>query len=117
MEKIRDQQSEAITYFFNRSKDIHEENGRIFITLFVRLTREFTRTDGWEVHKKTETVWVNIEERKLEHAKKKMQALPNGIRKYQVSKEVFKELHKTAVRCPEELYYLTPFSTAKRKSG
>ncbi|WP_249222410.1 hypothetical protein [Planococcus alpniumensis] len=114
MKQIKDNEPPVITYFFTQSKDIHEENGKLFITLFIRLTREFTQTVGSELYKKTETVWVNIEELKLEKATKKMRALPNRINVYKTSKEVFLTLYKLAATCPEELYYVTPFSSCKR---
>lgn len=106
--------SESIAYFFTRSKDVHEENGMLFITLFARLTREFTKIDGHEIVRKSESVWVDIEEMRMEHATEKIRALPNRIHRYEVSKEVFLELFKTAADCPKELYYVTPFSTVRK---
>lgn len=114
MKQVQDQESPVITYFFTRSKDIHEENGEFLITLFIRLTREFTKTVGSKLYKRNETVWVNIEELKLEQATEKIRALPNRICVYKTSKEVFLTLYKLAINCPEELYYVTPFASCKR---
>ncbi|ANU09644.1 hypothetical protein A1A1_16515 [Planococcus antarcticus DSM 14505] len=101
---------ESITYFFTRSKDVHEENGTLFVTLFARLTREFTKSGG---QKKVESVWVDIEEKKMEHATKQMMVLPNYIHRYNISKEVFWGLFKVSADCRKELYYVTPFSILK----
>lgn len=106
--------SESIAYFFTRSKDVHEENGTLFITLFARLTREFTKIDGQEIVTKAESVWVDIEEMRMEHATEKMRALPDRIHRYEVSKEVFLGLFKAAADCPKELYHVTPFSTFRK---
>lgn len=102
---------ESITYFFTRSKDVHEENGKQIITLFARLTREFTKTDGLEAVEKVESVWVDIEDVEMEHATEKMRALPDRIHRYKVSKEVFLELYKASANCPQELYYVIPFQS------
>ncbi|EIM05088.1 hypothetical protein A1A1_18027 [Planococcus antarcticus DSM 14505] len=102
---------ESISYFFTRSKDVHEENGTLFVTLFARLTREFIKTNGQE---KVESVWVDIEEVKMEHATKKMTALPNCIHRSNISKEVFLGLFKASVDCPKELYFVTPLPTLKK---
>jgi hypothetical protein len=106
---------EPTTYFFTRSKDVHEENGMQIITLFARLTRESMKTIGSKTVRKVESVWVDIEEVAMEQATEKMRSLPNCILRYNVSKEVFLGLFKASVECPKELHYVTPFS-AFRKS-
>lgn len=105
---------ESITYFFTRSKDVHEENGTLFVTLFARLTREFTKTDEPNAGKKVEFVWVDIEEIRMEHATKKMRALPNCIHRYNISKEVFLGLFKASANCPKELYFVTPLKKSEK---
>lgn len=104
----------SITYFFTRSKDVHEENGTLFITLFTRLTIECTTGSGLKSSGKIESVWVNIEEVKVEHATKKMKEIPNCIYRYEVSKDVFLELYRASQVCPKELYYVTPIATVSK---
>jgi len=93
---------------------VHEENGTLFITLFTRLTIEFTADNGHKNTEKVESVWVDIEEVKMEHATKKMKELPNCIYRYEVSKDVFLELYRASQVCPKELYYVTPIATVSR---
>jgi hypothetical protein len=99
----------SIAYFFNRSKDTHEENGIAIITLFARLTREFTYDDGFNTYEKAETVWVDMEDIKMEKATEKMKALPNCMQRYTITEKVFRELYQLSKNCPRELYYITPF--------
>ncbi|MDE0583311.1 hypothetical protein ON064_09715 [Planococcus sp. A6] len=101
--------SKTATYFFTRSKHIHEENGIVFLTLFARLTREFVHQGTPYNTKKIEPIWVNVEELKLEHATEKMKLLPNYVQHYEVSKEIFLTLYNVSLVCPHELYYVTPF--------
>ncbi|HSI66278.1 MAG TPA: hypothetical protein VK947_02615 [Planococcus sp. (in: firmicutes)] len=98
----------SINYFFTRSKDIHQEQNSIFITLFVRLTKEYVEAGFNTNYNKIESLWVEIEELEMMQADKRLQALPNGVHRYAVSKEVFDSLIYVTETCPKELYYLTP---------
>lgn len=98
----------SVSYYFLRSKDVHEENGVEFITLFARLTREFTFYAKDHVYSQRQSVWVDIEEVKSEHASQKLKELPNSIHTFTVQEQVFKELVKTSQNCPKELYFVTP---------
>lgn len=98
-----------VKYFFLRSKDVHAENGLIFITLFARLTREFTQDIGGKKIRKLDPVWVEIEEVKMEHSTEKIRALPKSTFSFNVSEKIFHELLRTALISPRELHYLTPF--------
>lgn len=115
MQQTQDKMPPVITYFFTRSKDIHIVDGNFFVTLFVRLTRVFTKTVDSELYEKTESVWVAIEELEIEQATEKILALPNRINVYTVSEEIFLELYKMALNCPKELYYITPLTSCKKK--
>ena len=106
--------SDSITYFFTRSKDVHEKNGKLYITLFARLTREFVKTRGAKTYRKVESVWVDIEEVQMEHDTEKMRSLPNLIQRYNISKEVFWGLFEVSADAPKELYYVTPISALKK---
>lgn len=95
-------------HFFTRSKDTHQENDTVFITLFVRLTREHVKFDKANMYKETESVWVDINELKMKQATEKIRLLPNGIRTYAISEDIFQELVHLSTRCPRELYFVTP---------
>ncbi|WP_088006700.1 hypothetical protein [Indiicoccus explosivorum] len=97
-----------IEYFFTRAKDTREENGKLFITLFGRLTRECVLSEPHYVKRITETEWTDLEEVAWEQASVKIQQIPNGIRTFQVTEEVFSELLKQSTARPWELYYLSP---------
>lgn len=105
------QQSAA--YYFVRSKNVHEEDGETFITLFARLCREQTYVSGGKKKSERESVWVDIDEVKAAHATKKVLDLPNRIQNFVVSENVFIELVKTAKTCPKELYFVAPIHIAK----
>lgn len=106
----------SVSYFFNRSKDISEENESKVITLFARLTKEIVFEDGCDTYKKAETVWVEIEDVKMEEATEKMKDLPNCMQQYRVTESVFHSLCKLSKSCPKELYYVTPLHReSKRK--
>lgn len=99
---------QSVNYFFTRSKDTHQEQDTRFITLFVRLTKEHTETEPNAGLQKIESMWVEIEELEMRQADRKLQALPNGVSRYVISKEVFDNLIQVAATCPTALYYLTP---------
>lgn len=100
---------QAVEYYFLRSKDVHIEDGTAFITLFARLTREVSiRKENGE-QTEVETVWVDIDEMKLEQAPEKAQALPNGLQRYELTPEVFQSLYHVSKYCPNELFYITPY--------
>ena len=98
----------SIAYFFSRSKDVHEEDGVKTITLYARLTREFTYKDDQNIFTKVQTVWVDIEDIKMEEATEKMKELPNAMQEYTLTEEVFRMLYQLSKSCPRELYFVTP---------
>lgn len=99
----------SAAYFFSRSKDINVENEIAVITVLARLTREITYDDGLNTYSKEETVWVDIEDIKLEEATESMKRLPNSMQEYAVTKEIFLALVNLSQTSPRELYCLTPF--------
>lgn len=86
----------------------------MFLTLFVRLTKEFTVKEGNNDIKKVEYLWGDIEEVKMEHATRKMKSLPNCVHRYKVSEKVFLELYRASLICPKELYYITPYNKREK---
>jgi len=99
-----------VHFYFSRSKGSHEEAGECFVTLFARLSVEVLST-GETGHKaEHKTIWVDIEEVKLNHAGSKIKKMADSINQYEISEELFWELYKISQSCPEELYYLTPLS-------
>ncbi|HSI68361.1 MAG TPA: hypothetical protein VK947_13120 [Planococcus sp. (in: firmicutes)] len=100
---------QSISYFFHRAKDTHIEEGLEFITLFVRLTREISRTVGAKIYTKEESIWVELEEVPGKVAPEKLKNLPNCMNRYKVPEKVFKGLCDISQQCPQELYFLTPF--------
>jgi hypothetical protein len=94
------------TYFFTRVKDTHEEEGKLFITLFARLTVQTAS--------ETKSLWVEIDEVAWEQASKKLKAIPNRMHTYSVSADIFRGLLQLSRRCPEELYFLTPLYQTKK---
>lgn len=105
----------SVRYFFSRSKGISEENDAKVITLFARLTKEVIFVDGWNTYKKAETVWVEIEDIKLEEATEKMKELPNCTQQYKVTENVFRSLYKLSKSCPKELYFVTPYHRESKR--
>lgn len=101
-------------YFFTRSKDTHQENDTTFITLFMRLTREYLKFDDAIKYREIESVWVDIEEMKQVQAMERIRGLPNGIHTYAISEDVFQELVHLSAICPKELYYVTPIYMVKK---
>lgn len=99
----------SVAYFFNRSKDVNEVEGSTVITLFACLTREFIYDDEINTYIKEETVWVDIEDIKIEKATEKMKSLPNCMQQYKITEKVFRDLYQLSKNCPRELYYVTPF--------
>lgn len=105
---------ESVSYFFSRSKDVHKENDSLSITLFGRLSREFTYTDEINTYKRVESVWVDIEEIKMEQASEKLKSLPNQICRYEITEEVFRDLYNVSRNFPSELYSVTPMHFEKQ---
>lgn len=99
----------STNYFFLKSKDIHIENGKTFITLFARLTREISLSVEGERQTHVETVWVEIEELPIGHAPKKVRTLPNCMQRYAITENVFRNLHQLSKKSPKELFYVTPY--------
>lgn len=104
----------SVSNYFYRSKDVHEENGERCITLFCRLSREFTYINDCYEFKKTETVWVDIKEILEKDASENLLALPNRMIKFEISDELLVELFSVSKNCPEELYSLTPFQSINK---
>ncbi|MGH2317828.1 hypothetical protein ACRC6Q_08660 [Planococcus sp. SE5232] len=100
---------QAIEYFFLRSKDVHIEEETAFITLFARLTKEVSVKKENGEQTEIETVWVDIDEMKLEQAPDKAQALPNGLQRYEITPEVFQNLYHISKWSPKDLFYITPY--------
>lgn len=98
----------SVNYYFLRSKDVHEEDGKEFITLFARLTREFTFYSQDHVYSQRQSVWVDIDEVASEDAPAKVKELPNTIQTFTVQEKVFEELVEASKQCPKELYFVTP---------
>ena len=98
----------SVAYFYNRSKGISTENDATILTLFGRLTREVTYDDGLNIYSKVETVWVDIEDIKLEEATENMKNLPNGMQEYTVTEKIFLTLLHLSKKSPRELFCLTP---------
>lgn len=104
----------SVSNYFYRSKDVHEENGDRFITLFCRLSREYTYIDDCYEFKKTETVWVDIKEIPEKEASENLLATPNRMIKFEISDELLEELFSISKIYPEELYSLTPFQSISK---
>lgn len=99
---------EDARYFFTRVKDTYTENGLVFITLFIRLTKEYTSTNY--PNKQTKQIWTEIEEVLAKQTPKKIQSIRKGIQIYEVPEGVFQELSTISATCPDELYTVIPFS-------
>jgi hypothetical protein len=106
----------SVTYYFLRSKDVHEEDGTEFITLFARLIREFTFYSNEHVYSQRQSVWVDIDEVESRNAPEKVKELPNAIQTFKIQEKVFNELVEASKNCPKELYFVTPMSL-KQKSN
>lgn len=103
----------SVVYYFVRSKNVHEEDGERFITLFARLCREQTYVVGGKKLSERESVWVDIDEVKASHAVPKIVEMPDRINNYVVAEDVFLELVHTAKTCPKELYFVAPIYMSK----
>ncbi|WP_236015372.1 hypothetical protein [Planococcus soli] len=110
MSKNPSADQQEVHFFFSKSKATHEEAGKCFITLFARLSMEIPASGKQRGASENKTIWVDIEEVASEQATSKMKKMPDSIERYEISKELFWELHKISQRCPEELYYITPLS-------
>ena len=95
-------------YQFVRSKDSYTEGTQTFITLFARLAIEIRSLEEGKRILKRETLWVDIEEIKIEHASTKITEMPNRIWNFEVTDQVFKELLRVSRNCPRELYFISP---------
>lgn len=105
----------SVAYYFVRSKDVHEEDGAEYITLFARLAREITLCSNGQVYTQRQSIWVDIDEIKYEHATQKMKELPNSIQTFTLQENVFKDLVEASETCPKELYFVTPLHEKTRK--
>lgn len=103
----------SVAYYFVRSKNVHEENGEQFITLFARLCREQTSIIGGKKLSERESVWVDIDEVKASHANRKIVELPNRIQNFVVNENIFYELVRTAKTSPKALYFIAPIYLSK----
>lgn len=109
MGQIEQLPDQSVDYFFLRSKDVHDENGSSFITFFARLAKEISYEKEGKRQEQVQTVWVDIDEVMLEKASPKAKALPNGMQRYELTPNVFHSLYQVAQKCPEELFYITPY--------
>ena len=116
MEKMEQLPQKSVGYYFFRSKDVHVEDGRAFITFFVRLTRETSYRKEGKEETEIQSVWVDIDEMMLGHASDKVRALPNCMQRYELTQNVFYNLCQLSKSCPTELFYITPYHRkSKRK--
>ncbi|AQQ55201.1 hypothetical protein [Planococcus lenghuensis] len=99
---------QSVSYFFTRAKDTHQEGGRAFITLFVRLTKEHTKYTSTEIQRETESAWADIQEVPKEQAAHQITMLPDGLYTYVIAEEMYHELLRLSAACPEALCQLTP---------
>lgn len=109
MEQIEQLHPQSISYFFLRSKDVHMEDGKAFITFFARLTREVSFGKKGAIQTQVETAWVDIEEVVLEHASAKARSQPNCMQRFELTENVFRSLYQVSKRCPGELFHVTPY--------
>lgn len=109
MEQIEQLPEQSVGYFFLRSKDVHYENGSSFIIFFARLAKEISYEKEGRRQQQVQTVWVDIDEVSLEQASQKAKALPNGMQRYELTQNVFHSLYQVSQKCPEELFYITPY--------
>ncbi|WP_394120781.1 hypothetical protein [Planococcus donghaensis] len=99
-----------VRFYFSRSKGSHVEAGECFVTLLARLSIEVFYAGKPGDKGEYKTVWVDIEELKVDQAASKIKKMPDSINRYEISEELFWDLFKVSQRCPEELYCLTPLS-------
>ncbi|MGB6408712.1 MAG: hypothetical protein WBF39_14630 [Planococcus donghaensis] len=109
MEQVLYLPHERVNYFFLKSKDVHVEEGNIYITCFARLTREVLIDKDKEEQKRIQTFWVDINELRFEQASKKIRDLPNCMQRYEITKEVFYNLYQLSKKCPEEVFQVIPY--------
>lgn len=94
-------------FYFSRSKGTQTEGEERAITLSARLSVEVVSVENVHDHK---TVWVDIVELTGTQITTKVEKMPDSIRRYEISKELFMELYTLSQSNPAELYYLTPLS-------
>lgn len=110
MQKNPSAYQKKVRFYFSRSKAVHEETGENCITLFVRLSMEMYSSEEPVEVIDSKTMWVDIQDIKIEQASSKVKKMPDSVNRYEISEELFWELYKISQKCPEELYYLTPLS-------
>lgn len=110
MSEIPSTSHKEVHFYFSRSKGSHEEAGECFITLFARLGVEILSAGETGDNSEHKTIWVDIEEVKVDQADSKIKRMADSINRYEISEELFWELYKISQSCPEELYCLTPLS-------
>lgn len=110
MSKNPSADQKEVRFYFSRSKGSHEEAGEFFVTLLARLSVEVFYAGDTGDKGEHKTIWVDIEEMKVDQAASKIKKMPDSINRYEISEELFWDLFKVSQRCPEELYCLTPLS-------
>ena len=110
MSKNSSTYQKEVHFYFSRSKGSHEEAGECFATLFARLSVEILSAGETGDKGEHKTIWVDIEDVKVDRAASKIKKMVDSINCYEISEELFWELYKISQSCPEELYYLTPLS-------
>ncbi len=98
-----------INYYFLRSKDVHIENQKMYITLFARLTREITTHDAGTCNTCIHTLWVDIDELPYAQAPLKVQRMPNCVRRFTLTEEVFENILQVTTEFSKDLFYITPY--------
>lgn len=101
---------QTITYHFVKSKDVYSEEGIIYITVFVRLSKEYQFPVHGRWHTHIETVWVELEDMREDHAPEDIKCLPNCVQQFQVSENIFDSLYVLAETSAKELFNITPIS-------
>lgn len=96
-------------YYFLKSKDVHVEEGNMYITCFARLTREVLIEKDGKEKTRIQTFWVDINEQRFDQATKKVQAMPNCMHRYEIAKEVFYNMYQLSKSCPEEIFQVIPY--------
>lgn len=104
MNQLENRVCTETSYYFLRSKDVHIENQKMYITLFARLTREITTRDAGICNTHIHTLWVDIDEFPYAQAPLKVQKMPNCVRRFTLTEEVFGNLLQATTEFPKDLF-------------
>ncbi len=96
-----------MSFYFSRSKGTQTEGKERTITLSARLSVEIASVENVHDHK---TVWVDIVTLTGAQITTKVEKMPDSIRRYEITEELFMELYMLSQSSPAELFYLTPLS-------